>query len=110
MKHAITIIAVVLLPAVASMAPVHATTHEASAKASEQPALAEGEVRKVDKAAKKLTIRHGPLANLDMPAMTMVFHVQDPAMLDTVKGGDKIRFVAEKSGSAYTVTRIEPVK
>ena len=67
-------------------------------------------MRKVDKEAKKLTIRHGPLANLDMPPMTMVFQVTDPAMLDQLKVGDKIRFQADKVGGAYTVTRVEPAK
>ena len=73
-------------------------------------ALSDGEVRKVDKDAKKITIRHGPLANLDMPAMTMVFQVKDPAMLDQVKTGDKVKFQAEKVGGAFTVTQIEPAK
>jgi Cu/Ag efflux protein CusF len=45
-----------------------------------------------------------------MPAMTMVFQVKDPAMLDQVKAGDKVRFVVEKSSGAYTVTHLEPVK
>lgn len=74
-----------------------------------QAGLSEGEVRKVDKSAKKITIKHGPLANLDMPPMTMVFQVKDPAMLEQVKPGDKVKFQAEKVGAAYTVTRIEPV-
>jgi len=73
-------------------------------------ALSDGEVRRVDKDAKKLTIRHGPIQNLDMPPMTMVFQVQDPAVLDSVKPGDKIRFSADRIGGAYTVTKIEPVK
>ena len=73
-------------------------------------ALSEGEVRKVDKSAKKITIRHGPLANLDMPPMTMVFRVKDPAMLDKVKAGDKVKFQAEKVGGAFTVTSIEPAQ
>jgi Cu/Ag efflux protein CusF len=72
--------------------------------------MAEGEVRKVDKDAKKITIKHGPLTKLDMPAMTMVFQVRDPAMLDEVKAGDKIKFDAEKVGGAFTVTKIEPAK
>lgn len=110
MKHSLSVIALILLPAFASMAPAHSTTHEASAKSSVQSALSEGEVRKVDKEAKKLTIRHGPIANLDMPPMTMVFQVQDAAMLDTVKSGDKVRFNAEKSGGAFTVTHIETAK
>lgn len=73
-------------------------------------AMSSGEVRKVDKDAGKVTIKHGPLANLDMPGMTMVFRVKDPAMLDQVKAGDQIHFVAEKVGGALTVTKIEAAK
>lgn len=73
-------------------------------------AMSEGEVRKVDKDAKKITIKHGPLQNLDMPAMTMVFQVKDPAMLEQVKEGDKVKFTAEKIGGAFTVTGIEKAK
>jgi Cu/Ag efflux protein CusF len=75
-----------------------------------QQALSDGEIRKVDKAAKKITIKHGPLANLDMPPMTMVFQVKDPAMLEQVRTGDKVKFQAEKLGGAFTVTKIEPAK
>lgn len=70
--------------------------------------LSDGEVRRVDKDAKKITIKHGPLANLDMPPMTMVFQVADSAMLDAVKPGDKVTFEAGKVGSAYRLTRIVP--
>jgi Cu/Ag efflux protein CusF len=81
----------------------------AAAPAFAQP-LADGEIRRVDKEAKKLTIKHGPIANLDMPPMTMVFQVKDPAMLDQVKAGDRIRFGADKVNGAYVVTRIEAKK
>ena len=96
-----------VLPTVAG-----ATSHGTSPAASQEQlhSLTDGEIRKVDKEAKKLTIRHGPIPNLDMPAMTMVFQVKDSAMLDSVKAGDKIRFVADKAGGAYTVTKIEPAK
>src|SRR5688500_7877486 len=77
--------------------------------AQEKPsAMADGEIRKVDKDAKKITIKHGPLQKLEMPAMTMVFQVKDPALLERVKAGDKVKFDAEKIGGAFTVTRIEP--
>lgn len=91
-------------------AAVLANTHQPaqSTAASTQAALTEGEVRKVDKDAKKLTIRHGAIINLDMPPMTMVFQVQDPAMLDKVQAGDKIRFRADKVGGSYVVTALEP--
>lgn len=73
-------------------------------------ALADGEIRKVDKDARKITIKHGPLQNLDMPAMTMVFQVKEAAFLDRVKAGDKVKFRAEKIDGAYTVTGIEAAK
>ena len=67
-------------------------------------------MRKVDKDAKKITLRHGPLANLDMPAMTMVFQVTDPAMLDKVKTGDKVKFRAQKVNGAFTITQIDSAR
>jgi Cu/Ag efflux protein CusF len=73
-------------------------------------AMSSGEVKKVDKDAGKITIKHGPLANLGMPAMTMVFHVKEVAMLDQVKQGEQINFVAEKANGALTVTKIEAAK
>jgi Cu/Ag efflux protein CusF len=79
----------------------------APALVAQAPALADGEVRRVDKEARKLTIKHGPIVHLDMPAMTMVFQVKDPAMLDQLKAGDRVRFAADKIDGAYTVTRIE---
>ncbi len=96
-------------PVLAQQVQDHAAHHPGAA-AGEAAALTDGEVRKVDKEAKKLTIRHGPITNLDMPAMTMVFQVNDAALLDAVKSGDKIRFHAEKVGGAYLVTRVEPAK
>lgn len=72
--------------------------------------LTDAEVRKVDKEAGKLTLRHGPIENLEMPGMTMVFHVKDASMLEKVKPGDKVRFAVEKVKGNFTVTRIEAVK
>lgn len=69
--------------------------------------LADGEVRKIDKDNRKLTIKHGPLKTLDMPSMTMVFGVQDEGVLDRVKVGEKVRFQAEKIDGKFVVTRIE---
>ena len=87
-------------------------THHPKTQAQSAAAigLAQGEVRKVDKEAGKVTIKHGPLTSLDMPAMTMVFRVKDPAMLDQIKAGDKINFAADKVDGAYTVMRIETAK
>jgi len=69
-----------------------------------------GLVRKVDKAAGKVTIRHEPLENLGMPKMTMVFRVRDPAMLERLKEGDRILFVADKVNGAFTVMQFEPAE
>jgi len=72
--------------------------------------LTEGEIRKVDKDNKRLTIKHGPLKNLDMPGMTMVFGVKDDAMLDKVETGAKLRFQAEKIDGKIVVTKIESAR
>ncbi len=69
--------------------------------------MSKGEIRKIDKEAKKITIKHGEIKNLDMPGMTMVFQVKDPAMLNSVKPGDKIIFSAERSGGTIVVTDIK---
>lgn len=78
---------------------------------SATPAWADGnmvkaEVVKVDKPAGKITLKHGPIKNLDMDAMTMVFRVADPAMLDKVKAGDRIEIEADRVNGAITVTKI----
>ncbi|MDX2217571.1 MAG: copper-binding protein [Burkholderiales bacterium] len=75
-----------------------------SASATE---LTDAEVRKIDKDAGKVTLKHGEIKNLEMPPMTMVFKVKEPAMLETLNVGDKIKIAAEKIGGSYTVTRIE---
>ena len=77
-------------------------THEAAAAE-----LAEGEVRKIDKEAGKITLRHGEIRNLNMAAMTMVLRVQDPAMLDGVQVGDKVRFAAERLNGAITIVQMQ---
>lgn len=69
-----------------------------------------GEVKKIDKEAQKITLKHGPIKNLDMPGMTMVFKVAEPSLLDKVKAGDKVKFTAEDQGGALVVTAIETVK
>ncbi|MET0963894.1 MAG: copper-binding protein [Noviherbaspirillum sp.] len=89
----------------ASAPVVHAQSAPAGASAAD--AMSTGEIRKVDKSAGKLTIRHGELKNIGMGAMTMVFRVQDPAMLDQVKAGDKVAFVAAQPNGQLTVTRLE---
>ena len=83
-------------------------THGTETSASSD--LSEGEVRKVDKDNKKLTIKHGPLKNLDMPAMTMVFTVKEDSMLQSLDVGTKVRFLAEKQNGQIVITRIEAAR
>ena len=89
--------------------PHSASALDTVAQASASP-LADGEVRKIDKDAAKITLKHGPIKSLDMPPMTMVFQVKDRALLDKVKPGDKVKFAARESAGAYIVTAIESAK
>ena len=82
------------------------TTGQPTDQSTSLPA-AEGEVRKVDKGAGKISIRHGEIKNLDMPPMSMVFQVKDRALLDKVKAGDKVRFTADQINGDYTLMSIE---
>jgi Cu/Ag efflux protein CusF len=77
-----------------------------------QEAMVRGEVRKIDDGAGKITLKHGPIKKLDMDenGMTMVFRVQDPAMLKQVKVGDKVQFEADRVNGQITLTRIEKAK
>lgn len=104
---------ILLLAATAAFsATTHAKENPAAAAQASKPAaeMTDGEIRKINKDAKKITIKHGEIKNLDMPGMTMVFQVKDAAMLDKLKVGDKVKFVVEKSGGALVVTEIQPGK
>lgn len=84
--------------------------HGAAAPAAASTAMTAGEVRKVDVAQGKVTIKHDPIANLDMPAMTMVFRVAKPEMLTGLATGDKVQFHAESANGAIQVTHIQVQK
>lgn len=99
-----------ILAAAVAMSFGSAPLAHAQQAAHAQMAMSEGEIKKVDREAGKLTIKHGELRNLGMPGMTMMFKVQEPAMLDQVKQGDKVHFVADKVNGALTVTAIDVVK
>ena len=73
---------------------------------SAQTAPAEGEVKKINESAGKITLKHGPITNLDMGSMTMVFRVNDPAMLKAVQVGDHVIFEADRVKGAITITAI----
>jgi Cu/Ag efflux protein CusF len=93
-------------PAMAQQTSASASNSSAAAT----PDLTDGEVRKVDRDARKITIKHGEIKNLDMPPMTMVFVVADSAMLKQVKAGDKVRFRAANQDGNMTVTELQARK
>ena len=103
---AITIALLVPLSALADDAH-HKPVAGASADAAE---MTDGEVRKVDMEAGKVTLKHADIKSLDMPAMTMVFVVKDKAMLEKLKIGDKIKFTVVNDGGKFTLTEIQPAK
>lgn len=116
MTRNLTVIAVLLLGAGLAF---HAGADESQkqlARNEAKPAVAasaawtEGEVRGIDKAAGKVTIKHGPMPKFDMPPMTMAYRVKDKSMLDQLKPGDKIKFDVDGAGGAFTVLRLEKVK
>ena len=109
LAHLIAAIALALPAVGGAQTPAvdHAVNHTPDAAPTP---MIDGEVRKVDKGQGKVTLRHGPIANLEMPAMTMVFKVADAKLLDTIKEGDKVRFAADRVNGAIAVTAIEAVK
>jgi len=113
MKH-LTTLALALVTSLFWISVVSANDEQYASMQTEasapDTAMTDGEVKKVDKDAGKIMIKHGALTNLDMPPMTMAFRVADQAMLDQIKTGDKIRFLAEKKNGALTVTKLETAK
>lgn len=99
MKKAIHTVAAATFAAILSISAVNAQSN-----------AVQGEVRKIDEAAGKITLKHGPIKNLDMPGMTMVFQVRDATLLDNLAAGDKIKFTAEQQQGAYVVTGVEKAK
>lgn len=92
----------------ATLSPVVHASQAPAAASSEMTMLTDGEVRKIDPSAGKITIKHGPIQHLDMPGMTMVFTARDKALLDKVKVGDKIRFMVSHEDGKMLVTDIQP--
>ncbi len=83
------------------------TNANAPVAAATPQEMATAEVRRVDKDAKKVTLKHGPIKSLDMPPMTMVFQVRDERLLDKLVAGEQVRFTAEQLQGAFVVTSVE---
>jgi Cu/Ag efflux protein CusF len=95
-----------------SINPVFAQTNTDQGKMgmAAAPGMTDGEVRKIDKDAGKITIRHGEIKHMDMPGMTMVFTAKDKALLDKTSVGAKIQFMVTNENGQMTVTDIQPAK
>ena len=83
---------------------------DASKAAFAQNAMVKGEVKNIDEAAGKITLKHGAIKNLEMDAMTMVLRVSDPGMLKNLKIGDKVKFEAERGQQGVTITKMHKSK
>ena len=104
-KFLLTLSALTLLSSVPAQAD-EAHHKPAAALAAAAPDMSDGEIRKIDLDTARITLKHGEIKNLDMPAMTMVFAVKDKALLGQLKAGDKVKFKAVNEGGKYTVTAI----
>ena len=112
MKRMITSIVLastVAAPAVAQQKADDHSAHHPPAAAMAADAT-EGEIRKIDREARKVTLKHGEIKSLGMPPMTMVFMVKDGVTLDKLKAGDKVRFVVEQATTGFVVTDIRPAQ
>ena len=107
MQHLLlaSLLAALTAPALAQTRPEAPAAAPAAAAAAD---MADGEIRKIDKDGRTLTIRHGEIRNLDMPPMTMVFQLREPSLLGQLQVGDKVRFAAQRAGSGFVVTAIQP--
>lgn len=105
-----TLIATIVVAAVASPALAASSSrvdHGQSVDIAQANPLTEGEIKKIDAATGKITLKHGPIQKLEMPSMTMVFQLKDKALLSGLSVGDLVLFDVEKTGGAMTVTDIK---
>ena len=99
---------ILLIAALTLTTPLYAQTATPTSAAAS--AMSEGVVRKIDTKNNKITLKHGPISNLDMPGMTMVFRLVSPTLLSGVKVGDAVKFHVEKINGALTITAIKPAQ
>lgn len=110
LKQFLTVSALALGVALPVSGLAQASVPVADVQTAASAALTDGEIKKVDAERGKVTIKHGPIQNLDMPGMTMVFTAKDKGMLSDLKPGDKVKFVAADEGGKLVVTEIHAVQ
>ncbi|MBN8505950.1 MAG: copper-binding protein [Burkholderiales bacterium] len=104
---AATLLSASLLSPIAHAAEDHSAHHAKASAPAAQAEMTDGEVRKIDREAGKLTLKHADIKSLDMPAMTMVFHVRDKAMLDKLQVGTRIQFQVVSEAGKFVVTELK---
>jgi Cu/Ag efflux protein CusF len=109
-RLAVAVAASLLVPCAVAQGMAHPATSNTQAGAAQQAAVSHGEVRKIDKATGHVILKHGPIRNLGMGAMTMEFVARDPAALKDLKEGDKVDFVAEDVKGVLYLSKIEKTK
>lgn len=97
-----------LIAALTLSSPLYA--QPAAPAAATSSVMSDGVVRRIDAANSKITLKHGPIANLDMPGMTMVFRVQSADQLKNIKVGDAVKFHVEMANGAMLITAIQPAQ
>lgn len=98
------------VPAIGFSQMNHGAMGDMTMHAADQSAMTDGEIKKIDREQAKLTIKHGDIKNLDMPAMTMVFNVKDRSYLDKFKVGDKVKFTVVMENGKMVITEIKGAK
>lgn len=98
------------MPLAAVAQSAHDAHHAVVVATTQEATLSDGVVKKIDKKAGEVTIAHGPLVNLGMPKMTMTFKLKTLALLDGVKEGSNVRFLAENVKGELTVVKLEMAK
>lgn len=101
---------ILLMAALTFTSPLYAQPPAPAPAAAAASVMSDGVVRKIDTSNNKITLKHGPIANLDMPGMTMVFRVASPTLLNNIKVGDAVKFHVERVNGAMTITEIQPAK
>ena len=107
-KQIIAASAIVLGAAIPLASFAQMAMEPGKAQASQPASMTDGEIRKIDLDAGKVTIRHGEIKHLDMPGMTMVFTAKDKALLSNIKAGDKVKFMVVHEDGKMVVTDIQP--
>ena len=109
-KHTLVAVAAVLATLVGVPSIANAQMDQNKMDATQMASMTDGEIRKVDKEAGKVTIKHGEIKNLDMPGMTMIFTAKEKSLLDKIQTGDKVKFAVINEGGKMVVTDIQTVK